>query len=135
MEKGQSKTQQWRFGGLWLAGLKCGGQLPFLLRKLVSVFDRDFGHFGIGLGRWDVDTKEAIQIAGFGAGQIVTGLQFQNALKGTVGDFHDKEAAFGRAAIIGTIPGNAKAIAFHGNFEAVAFHPRQFNFNDETFVG
>ena len=105
------------------------------MNRSIPILDWNPGHFGVGFGGGHINAEKAVHIAGFGAGQIVSGRQFDNTFKWTVRDFHDEEAALGGAASVGTVSGNAEAITLDCDFEAVAFHACQFDLDDETFVG
>src|SRR5436190_21279339 len=103
--------------------------------KRIPLSDWDGGGLGRSLNYRDVDPQESVQVRRLGLGEIVTGGQFENALEGAIVDLHYQETAFGRAAAIGPRAADAQLVAFDGDFEMVAAHAGQLDFDDETAVG
>ena len=121
-----------RFGNLRYRRL---GSLRYKVSPLIPVGDWHAGRFRIRLGFGDVNSQKTVHVGGFGVAQIVRGGEFYNAFKRPIGNFHDQKAAFGAAAAIRAVSGDAEPIAIDGDFEAIALHTCQFDLDDETFIG
>ena len=84
---------------------------------------------------WNVNSKKAILVSGFGQAKIIAGRDFDHALKRAVIDFHDEKFAFRAAPAFGTLSADHQAISLHRQFQVFSTHPGKFDLDDESAIG